>query len=253
MGLVAKKQEASHRQQVGGQVENPRPEYATGTVHHETTLEDGSRVHHRQRFDRGLLVEWEQDDCPAPWALVRPGGPFRPFDPGPAGPSTIERFRVRVGDELLALPAADDLGADGWDDLPLVPDATARLRFELTGSPAGSMLIDVRYVDGRRSLARFVEGWEATAEGEPAHDAPEMHVSMTWRNYLRMRSGEVTPLEAIEESGGTVDARWTLLLLLHGLLQEPEYVRIYRSLPVMPAELGWWGEIAPWIPERHSF
>ena len=53
--------------------------------------------------------------------------------------------------------------------------------------------------------------------------------------------------------GGTVDARWTLLLMLHGLLQEPEYMGIYRDLPVIPDELGWWGEVAPWIPARDSF
>ena len=60
---------------------------------------------------------------------------------------------------------------------------------------------------------------------------------MTWRNYLRMRTGELTALEAIED-GGVVDARWTLLLMLHGLLQEPEYLAIYRDLPVIPDELG---------------
>lgn len=252
MGLVAKKPETTQRQQTGGQVENPRPEYASGTVHHDTVLEDGSTVHHHQVFDRGLLVEWERDDRPGPWALVRHGDPFDPYEPGPVDPATIHTVSVRVGEELLALPALDDLSAAGWDELPLVPDATARLRFELTGSPVGLMRIDVRYLDGRRAAADLVEEWSPTSEGEPAHDAPEMQVTMTWRNYLRMRAGEVTPLEAIEE-GGTVDARWTLLLLLHGLLQQPAYVAIYRGLPRVPAELGWWGEVAPWIPPRTSF
>jgi hypothetical protein len=41
--------------------------------------------------------------------------------------------------------------------------------------------------------------------------------------------------------------------MLHGLLQEPEYLGIYRDLPVLPDELGWWGEVAPWIPARDSF
>lgn len=252
MGLVAKKPEQSHREQGGGQVENPRPEYATGTVHHDAVLPDGTVVHHHQVFDRGLLVEWERDDQPGPWALVRPGDPFVGFESGPLDADGIAAVRVRLGDDLIPLPAADDLGADGWDELPLVPDATARLRYELIGSPVGLMQIDVRYQDGRRPVARFVQDFAESAEGEPAHGAPEMHVAMTWRNYLRMRSGEVTPLEGIEE-GGTVDARWTLLLLLHGLLQEPEYTAIYRALPRIPAELGWWGEIAPFIPTRTSF
>jgi hypothetical protein len=37
------------------------------------------------------------------------------------------------------------------------------------------------------------------------------------------------------------------------LLQEPEYVAIYRALPGMPAELAWWGEVAPWVPDRTAF
>ncbi|HLU42829.1 MAG TPA: hypothetical protein VKZ55_10545 [Microthrixaceae bacterium] len=250
MGLVAKKPQTVHRQQTGGQVENPRPEYATGTVHHDAVLEDGTVVHHRQVFDRGLLVEWERTEEPGPWALVRPGDPFQPFA-GEDGPG-VGDVQVRLGDELLPLPAADDLAAEGWDELPYVPDATARLRFELTASPVGLQRIDVRYQDGRRASAELVEEWAGTREGEPAHDAPELSVTMSWRNYLRMRAGELDPLEAIED-GGVVDARWTLLLLLHGLLQQPRYVEIYRSLPVMPAELGWWGEVAPFVPERRSF
>lgn len=252
MGLVAKKPEQTQRQQGGGEVANPRPEYATGTVHHDAVAEDGTVVHHHQVFDRGLLVDWVRDDEPGPWALVRPGDPFQPFDASPPSAEEIDAVKVRIGDEVFNLPASDDLNAQGWDELPEVPDATARLRYELTGSPVGAMRIDVRYLDGRRPNPRFVTAWAPTVEGEPAHGAPEMGISMTWRNYLRMRAGEVTPLEAIEE-GGDVDAGWTLLLLLHGLLQDPVYVSIYRGLPRMPDELGWWGEVAPWIPERASF
>jgi hypothetical protein len=252
MGVVAGKREEPQRAQEAGQGDQPRPEHATGTVHHEAVLADGTTVHHRQEFDRGLLVSWERSDSPGPWALVRPGDPFQAFDPGPAAADRIAAVGVRLGEDLVSLPAADDLAADGWDELPFVPDATARLRFELLGSPVGVMRIDVRYQDGRRARSVFVESWGPTVEGEPAHGAPEMHVSMTWRNYLRMRAGEVTPLEGIED-GGTVDARWTLLLLLHGLLQQSEYISIYRALPRIPPELGWWGEVAPWIPERSSF
>ena len=146
----------------------------------------------------------------------------------------------------------DAMGSGRWDELPSIPDATAWLRFELLGSPVGPLACDIRYQDGKRVVCELVDEWAEPAEGEPAWGAPQMHIAMTWRNYLRMRSGELTALEAIED-GGIVDARWTLLLLLHGLLQEPEYVSVYRSLPVIPAELAWWGEVAPWIPARDSF
>jgi hypothetical protein len=251
MGLVAKQPESSQRQQTGGEPENPRPEHATGTVHHDAVLPDGTVVHHHQSFDRGLLTEWERDSEPGPWALVRPGDPFVAFDAGPVEPKVAAGVKVRIGDDLLDLPALDDLSEPGWEQLSPVPDATVRLRFELSDSPVGLQLLDTRYQDGRRT-ARFVTEWSPTVEGEPAHDAPDLHVQMTWGNYLRMRSGELTALEAIEDRG-SVDGRWTLLLLLHGLVQQEESMAISRSLPRMPEELTWWGEIARWIPARDSF
>lgn len=252
MPLVARNEHQGVRRQLAGEGANPRPEYATGIVHHDALGDDGTVVHHHQRFESGQLVEWVRDDAPGPWALVRPGGPFDPYAPVLPGPEQAAAVSVRLGDELVAMPPVDDLTSPRWVELPTVPDATARLRFELTGSPVGPLAMDIRYQDGGRPMSVIVDDWPETSEGEPAHGAPEMHIVMTWRNYLHMRAGRLTALEAIED-GGHVDARWTLLLLLHGLLQEPEYVGIYRDLPVIPDELGWWGEVAPWIPARDSF
>lgn len=252
MPLIAKGGQQTVRQQLGSQPVNPRPEYASGTVHFDSVAEDGTVVHHHQTFDRGELVEWARDDEPGPWALVRNGDPFDPFAPGLAGPDDVAEVSIRVGDEQFALPPADDIAEPGWDALPMVPNATSRLRFELTGSPVGPLALDIRYVDGKRAVCQIVDDWAETASGDDAHGAPEMHIIQSWRNYLRMRSGEVTALEAIEE-GGHIDARWTLLLMLHGLLQEPTYVEVYRSLPEFPSELGWWGEVAPFIGDRDTF
>ncbi|MEI7887187.1 MAG: hypothetical protein WCJ04_07325 [Actinomycetes bacterium] len=252
MGIVAKGGQQSVRQQAGGQSENPRPDYATGTVYHETVMADGTRVFHHQVFDRGQLQSWVQDAEAGPWALVRNGDPFDLFASELAGPDQVEAVQIRIGTELLMLPPLDDTSSDRWRELPKIPDATARLKFELTGSPVGPLALEVQYRNGAREVCEVVEDWVELQPDSPAYGAPEMHVVMTWRNYLRMRSGEVTALEGIED-GGLVDARWTLLLLLHGLLQEPAYVDIYRELPAVPAELGWWGEVAPWIPKRVSF
>lgn len=234
------------REDGSGELGRELPAYATGTVHHEAVLADGTVVHHHQVFERGVLVDWVDDDEPGPWALVRPGSPLRPCPSGVASPEAVAEVKLRLGDELLDIPLLDDLPAPVFDSLAHVPDATARLRFEVFGTPVGVQRCDVRYVDGSRT-AWLVEDWSEVGEGEPAAGAPEMAVSMSFRNYLAMRSGAATALEAIED-GGTVDARWTLLLLLHGLIQSPEYVAAYRSLPVLPAELGWWGEVAPLIP-----
>lgn len=249
MGYVARFRDRLAEEQTSGQVDVVLPPYATGTVHHDAVLDDGTVVHHHQVFEAGRLVAWEEDDAPGPWALVRPGDPLTACPTGVAVEEDLTAVSVRVGEERLVLPPLDDCAEPALTELPFVPDASTALRFELTGSPVGTVRLDTRYQDGRRSWCRVVGEWPDPAPGEPAHGAPGMAVTMTWRNYLRMRSGEATALEAIEQ-GGTVDARWTLLLLLHGLVQEPEYVAAYRSLPRVPAELGWWGEVAPWIGER---
>ena len=257
MAIVARGGQQYVRQQLAGEGANPRPPYATGVVHHDSVLDDGTVVHHHQVFESGELVEWVRDDEPGPWGLVRPGDPFQPLAADLAGPQQASAVSIRIGDGagdggLLVLPPLDDMASGRWDELPSIPDATAWLRFELLGSPIGPLACDIRYQDGKRVVCELVDEWAEPTEGEPAWGAPQMHIAMTWRNYLLMRAGELTALEAIED-GGIVDARWTLLLLLHGLLQEPEYVSVYRSLPVIPAELSWWGEVAPWIPARDSF
>ncbi len=250
MGFVAqfRNQVGSKEQGSGdesGQQPPDLPAYATGTVHHDAVLDDGTVVHHHQVFEHGRLVGWEQDDGPGPWALVRHGDPLAPCPTGVASAEDVAAVRLRLGDEDLALPLLDDLPAEVFDTLAHVPDATARLRFEVFASPVGTQVADVRYVDGSRT-GWLVERWEEAEDGSPAAGAPEMGVTMSFRNYLAMRSGDLTALEAIED-GGTVDARWTLLLLLHGLIQSPEYVAAYRSLPRLPPELAWWGEVAPHI------
>jgi hypothetical protein len=252
MPIVAKGSQQYVRQQVGGQGVNPRPPYASGTVHHDAVADDGSVVHHHQVFESGQLVEWARDDEPGPWALVRRGDPFTPFTTELPGLEQVRAAHVRLGDGTVDLPPLDDLYSPRWDELPMIPHATAWLRYELTGTPVGPIACDIRYQDGKRPVSVVIDDWAPPADGEVAHGAPEMHIAMTFRNYLKMRTGELTALEAIED-GGTVDARWTLLLMLHGLLQEPEYIGIYRDLPVFPDELGWWGEVAPWIPQRDSF
>ncbi len=253
MGFVAQFRrgvtDSAGREDGSGELGLVLPEYATGTVHHEAVLADGQVLHHHQVFDRGVLVDWIEDDEPGPWALIRPGSPLRSCPAGVASPEAVAEVKIRLGTDVIDLPLLDDLPAPVFDTLAHVPDATARLRFEVYGTPVGIQRCDVRYVDGSRQawLVEEWEDWSQVDDGEPAAGAPEMGVSMSFRNYLAMRSGEATALEAIED-GGVVDARWTLLLLLHGLIQSPEYVAAYRSLPRLPPELGWWGAVAPLIP-----
>ena len=247
MGLLARNPQHDQREQGSGDALAGPPSYATGTVHHESVAADGTVVRHSQTFESGELAEWRLDAEPAPWALVRPGDPLDPPVEDWVAEDTLSAVRVRVGDQLHLLPPLDDLPHPGFDELDHVPDATARLRFELRGTPVGPVLCDIRYQDGRRPLGRVVTEWADPVEGEPAFDSPEILVGVSFANYLRMRTGERTDLEAIADGGTVGDTRWTLLLLLHGIVQRQRYVDIYRSLPVMPAELGWWGEAAPFV------
>ena len=75
MGIVAGKAQEHVRQQLAGEGVNPRPAHATGTVHHDAVLDDGTVVHHHQRFESGELVEWERDDAPGPHREAQ--GPHR--------------------------------------------------------------------------------------------------------------------------------------------------------------------------------
>lgn len=249
MGLVARNPEEVTEEQGSGQLVGSPPMHANGVVHHSALAEDGTLTHHEQRFEGGELVEWRVSDTPGPWALVRPGPPTRPVGTGVASPETVAATGVRIADRLLALPPDDDFASADFARLPVVPDATARLRFELLGTPVGRILCDVRYQDGQRPMGGVVAEWpERTAPGEPAHDAPEMTVRMRWSSYLDLRAGECDYLEAVEDGGDVADTRWTLLLLLHGIVQTPQYVEAYRALPRFPPELRWWGEAARYIP-----
>lgn len=246
MGLLARNPQHDQREQGSGEALGGPPQYASGVVHHDSVSDDGV-VHHVQRFSEGQLVEWTISDTPGPWALVRPGTPTTPCPVGSATPEDVAGVKVRIGTDHYQLPPMDDFAHEAFEQLEYVPDATARLRFEVSGSPVGTILCDVRYLDGRRPMARVVPAWVDTVEGEPAHGAPLIQVGVSFANYLRMRTGEKTALEAIADGGNVGDTRWTLLLLLHGIYQQQPYVDAYRSLPAMPAELGWWGEAAPFV------
>lgn len=246
MGLLARNPQHDQREQGSGESLGGPPWYATGEVHHDAVTDDGV-VHHVQRFEEGHLVEWAVTGEPGPWALVRSGPPEQPCPTGTATPDDLATTKVRIGERELVMPPLDDMEDPRFADLETFPDATARLRFEVGSSPVGRVLCDVRYVDGRRPRSRVVASWSETTPDEPAHGAPEIHVGVTFANYLRMRTGESSALEAIADGGTVGDTRWTLLLLLHGIYQQPRYVEIYRSLPVIPPELGWWGEAAPFV------
>ena len=218
--------------------------YATGTVHVESDDDPGRVLH--LTFDEGRLVGRATDAAAGEWAVVRPGPVDAPFSGELVGAGELSRWSVRVGSERLALPPLDDVASDALADLHEVPDADLALRFRLVGSPAGMVLLELAYLGGRRVRAEVVDSFGEDVEPVPFGSA-EATCDLTWRNYLRLRAGTLDPLEAGAE--GTVDGHWTHLLLLHGLLQQSDHVAAWSALPEVPAELAWFGEVAPWVPD----
>lgn len=223
----------------------PDVPYATGVVHHDAIASDGSVEHHRQTFEAGRLVDWERDVMRGPWALVRQVDAAEiPAADHIATTSEVGSTHVRIGDQIIPLPPVDDLESAEMRATPLVPDASLHIRLQLTSTPVGTMFAELASIDGRRSWGSVVDEW---ATEETTSGLPTIEVTLTWRSYLRMRAGELNSLEAVEE-GGNVGGRWTVLLLLHGLVQSPPIAAVYRALPKIPDELSWWGEVAQWTP-----
>ncbi|MFM7063555.1 MAG: hypothetical protein ACKO04_08705 [Actinomycetes bacterium] len=244
MGLVARTAKAQDavplllQQMASGDRSVP---YATGVVHVESDDEPGQVRH--LRFEQGRLVDDTVDDQPADWALVRPGPVRAPFSGELARPADLQGWAVRLGDLRTPLPPLDDVASDALAHLRPVPDADLALRFRIVGSPAGMVLLELPYLSGQRVAARLVEEFGERVDPVP-DGAADSTCDLTWRNYLRVRAGTLDPLESGAQ--GTVEGHWTHLLLLHGLLQMPEHVAAWSSLPELPEELGWFGEVAPW-------
>ena len=218
--------------------------YASGTVHVESDDDPGRVLH--LTFDEGRLTGRVVDDVAGEWAVVRPGPVDAPFSGELVDAVSLAAWAVRVGEERLPLPPLDDVATDALADLHEIPDADLALRFRLVGSPAGMVLLELAYLGGRRVRAQVVDSFAEDMEPVPFGSA-EATCDLTWRNYLRLRAGTLDPLEAGAE--GTVDGHWTHLLLLHGLLQQADHVAAWSSLPEMPEELAWFGELAPWVAD----
>ena len=218
--------------------------YASGTVHVESDDDPGRVLH--LTFDEGRLTGRVVDDVAGEWAVVRPGPVDAPFSGELVDAVSLAAWSVRVGEERLPLPPLDDVATDALADLHEIPDADLALRFRLVGSPAGMVLLELAYLGGRRVRAQVVDSFAEDMEPVPFGSA-EATCDLTWRNYLRLRAGTLDPLEAGAE--GTVDGHWTHLLLLHGLLQQADHLAAWSSLPEMPEELAWFGELAPWVAD----
>jgi hypothetical protein len=111
--------------------------------------------------------------------------------------------------------------------LPEIRDATLTVLTVLTGGPNGTAWVLHEFVDGNLASARG-------GVGEPDVGAA-VTATMSWSGYLSWRAG-ADILEVIAVTG-SVTGHWTELLLLHGLVQQPEWSEAIAKIPPTPAEL----------------
>lgn len=249
MGFVTPQSNPDQERDAGGalgQVDPPELAVATGVVHLEWVEADGSITSHHQEFNKGRLVTWQADSSTAPWALQRPRTVDLVEPNGSTKIETLDQVMLRVGSDLHPIPPVEDVRDQRWHDMPTIPDATLRVRFEMLNSPIGTMMIDVRYVDGVRVECFYVNEWVPLEEGDSTFGSPDIHIGIQWGNFMKLCAREMTALEAIED-GGSIDARWTSLLLIHGLMQQPEFTDLYKTYVSVPEPLLWWGQVAGYV------
>ena len=82
----------------------------------------GTVVHHHQVFDKGVLVDWTEDDEPGPWALLRNGSPLTTCPSGVATPEDVAAMDPAERAEAIAQAVdqgrADQTGRARDDDPP---------------------------------------------------------------------------------------------------------------------------------------
>lgn len=191
-------------------------------------------------FALGQLVDASWTDEPTPWAMQTPLISGEDMNI-PVHPDLWDQCRVRIGHTYLPLPPGDE-SVSGFVGMREVPRASACVRLELTNSPVGLVRYEVLLEQGRRVGEAVVDEWSSDQCDTDHEAAVTLHVRMAYRNYVRARAGEISFLEAVLDGGSLEDSRWTHLLMLHGIVQDPAYVESARSLPAMPPDLLWWGE-----------
>ncbi len=157
------------------------------------------------------------------WQLTRNGAPADPIGPEVVlDPAEQLEFRLRAAGTELLVPPLDELEIYGG--LPAVPDATLAIHYEVVGTPIGTVRVVLELTDGRMTRSASVAEFEVT-------ELPLVTVSIEWARHLEWRRGECTVLEALE--GAAIEARWQVMLLAHGLLQQPEWTGPLRALPAV--------------------
>lgn len=138
-----------------------------------------------------------------------------PVDPTPAAVITVDD-RGGGGSWCGPLPPLDVAAIPSMRHLPRIEGATVLVQLLLTRSPVGAIpyWMDVR--DGQ--LVGMAAGTVA---------GPDVLIGFRYENYLRMRTGELYPADAIAD--GNLAGDYPKLQVFSGIVQSPPYLEAYRD------------------------
>jgi hypothetical protein len=197
---------------------------------------DGRRLEHFQVFDDGRLVEWEPGVAPnAAFALVQEDADACAFVSGQlTGNDALERTWVEEPQPGAAPrrrrpPPLDEREVD-WSNLPLIPGASLVQQNRWLRSPFGTVTYYGRFADGRR--AEWTLG---------VHPKPDTFVEIDFARRMRAMAGIISTTDQIE--GGSVTGDWSMLMLLAGIIESPEFLDAVAQGSGVRAEMADYAEI----------
>jgi hypothetical protein len=191
-------------------------------------LRDGSR-HLAHEVEKGRLVRWEFDAASEPEVAIRwPRDVALEFFLGRSEAEAMHRAvtisEQRDGALWTGPPPPLDLSARPEVQLlPRIPGANLVCQYRLREGPFGDIFCWFRFEEGQFRSLELGEAAEA-----------DTVIDTTFTAMVRMRRGEIAPLQAIQAGG--VAGSWEKLALQSGIVEGAEYQRAIRACGTRGAE-----------------
>lgn len=201
----------------------------------DVTDEAGQHDRWYQVVEDGQVVAWQRGDVDSAdlelrWARADAAAVFRQELPGTEALAAA-RVLVPGGNEGVA-PPLDMRDTAEMALLPEVPGATLVTQFEFSDGPFGHVSFWLSFEDGRCADLAFGRAEE-----------PDVTIAISFQRMVRVRTGAMTILEALEH-GGRVDGALGPIMLLAGLEESPELRAVELACGPAGAVLARVGEVA---------
>ncbi len=188
-----------------------------------------------QVVEDGQVVAWQRGDVAAPdlelrWARADAAAVFRQELSGTEALAAAQV--LEPGGREGVAPPLDMRDTAEMDLLPEVPGATLVTQFEFSQGPFGHVSFWLSFEDGRCAGLDFGRTEE-----------PDVTISISFQRMVRVRTGTMTILEALER-GGRVDGALGPIMLMAGLEESPELRAVELACGPAGAVLARLGEVA---------